>query len=215
VQERNRCHPVLQQIEAAVQVLVQRDWYCTADVDLLGTALTRQVGCRWCARQEQAVRSLSPRATWQVCRALRGDADLASLSGVLSGDRRRHVGTGEQEGALDVPCEKQVESTRVHTDADAKAHLADTGVAASELPHPRPQRVGGAGGSACVLVTGEQDEEGVSSEAEQLSARLVGDGDQLGEDAVDNVGELLGAFSSEPRQALGQGREAAQVGEEE
>ena len=59
------------------------------------------------------------------------------------------------------------------------------------------------------------DEEGVAPELEAVSAELPRDLEEAGEHQVQGVGQLLGAHLAATGQALGEGREAGDVGEHE
>ena len=66
-----------------------------------------------------------------------------------------------------------------------------------------------------MVVVGEQHEQGVASELDDVAAPLLAGVDHLAEAAIQQIGQLLGAFVPETGQPFGQCGEAADVGRHE
>ena len=70
-------------------------------------------------------------------------------------------------------------------------------------------------GTGRVVVVGEQDEQSVATELDDVAAPLLACLDHLAEAAIQQIGQLLGPFVPETCQTFGQCGEAADVGRHE
>ena len=66
-----------------------------------------------------------------------------------------------------------------------------------------------------MLVAGEEQQERVAAELQDVAAVAVRDGDETLEDAADQQDELLGAHAALRLEPLGEAREAGDVGRDE
>ncbi len=103
----------------------------------------------------------------------------------------------------------------LHADVHAQGEGAHARHVALEVAQLAQQAEGGGGGGAGMLGALEEHQQGVAAEGDQVAAGPLDDLDHRAEVAVERVGDNLGALAPEGREALGQSRGAAHVGEEQ
>ena len=123
------------------------------------------------------------------------------------------VRPGDDQLAIGRTDQEEMERAGVHSDGDRELELAhrrrDLGRTSKILSH-----LDGCGGRLlCVIRAGEQQEQRIAPELQQLSTATGGDAEHAAEHAAQRLDEFLGADSPSRGQALGQGGEAGDVGE--
>ena len=149
----------------------------------------------------------------QLCRGVKADDDLARVGRSLHGDHGARAGAGQQQLPVALADEEEVELAGVDADRHAQANLAGRGVDRTHLAERAPHADRGGDAVRGVVLTREEQEQGVPAELDQAAAVGVGRAQQLAEHEADDVGHLLGADAAQPRQPLGHLGEAGDVDE--
>jgi len=218
VDERDRRVPVLGFRRARYQVLPERHRDRLSDIDrgdrdLEVVALERE-GRRTAPQQDALPLRLTQDVGRQGRRRVPAEEDLAR------GRRRLHVHgaarrrTGHHELPVGLAHEEEMERAAVHTHRHPQDDLAGGGIEASDAAQRPPHPMRGGRGAGGMPRPGEPDQERVASELQQAAVLAVGDGEQLGEDGAEHLGDLLGAHLAVAGQALGHLREPGDVDED-
>ena len=139
------------------------------------------------------------------------EQDLTALGRPLTVHRGAHAGPDHEEFPMPRVDEVEVEGAAVDALRDPELHALHQRRrpgAFDQATHPEAGR-SSAGG---VLVTGEQHEQGVTAELENVAAEVVDDLDHPAEALVQQDGEFLGTLASVPGEPLRQCGEAGDVG---
>jgi hypothetical protein len=142
-----------------------------------------------------------------------GHDDLARGRSGLGVHGRRRGRPGEEQLAVHVAREEEVEKTAVHAGVHAQRRRARARLRTRDLPqrdpHPvqRPRRV------RLVVLAVEEEQERVAAELEDSATVLVGHLEEARQRGVHDPRQLLGTRPAEPGQALRELREAGDVHE--
>ena len=115
--------------------------------------------------------------------------------------------------ARGVPDEEQVERPGVQADRHPEVHSDGERIPAHEVTQCRAHPVGRPRCASRVLLTPEEQDDGVASPLEQICAVRVRDGQQPSEGGVEGVAHLLCTDGPEASESLGESREPGDVGE--
>ena len=136
----------------------------------------------------------------EQCCGIVAEQDLAALGRPLAVDGGAHTGPDHEQLSVARVDEVEVEDAAVDALRDTELHALHEGVdqvRSIRVTHPETRR-GGPGG---VFVTGEQHEQGVATELEDVAAEVVDDLDHPAEALVEQDGEFLGALAAVRRRA--------------
>ena len=181
--------------------------------DLHVVALERE-GRRTAPQQDALTLRLTQDVGRQGRRRVSAEEDLAR------GRRRLHVHgaarrrTGDHELPVRIPHEEEVEGAAVDTHRHPQDDLPGGGIEASDAAQRSPHPMGGGRGPRGMPGPGEPDQERVAPELQQAAVLAVGDGEQLGEDGAEHLGDLFGAHLAVAGQAFGHLREPGDVDED-
>ncbi len=141
------------------------------------------------------------------------DDDLARLGSCLGVHRHRRVRTTDDQLPVSVADQEEMERTGVGTDRDLELQLADRrrdlarpSELAAHLDRGRRRLTG-------VVRSGEQQQQCVAAELQELPAPLCGDPEHPAEDPAQRLDQLLGADPAPRGEFLREGGEARDVGE--
>jgi hypothetical protein len=143
------------------------------------------------------------------------EQDLAGLRGIFQADCRRRAGPGDQELAVGVPDEEEVEGAAVDADVHPERHVARRRARPPDLAQRPAHPVRRTRGADGVTVAGEEEQECVAAELEEAASLPVGDVEQVRERVVHHLRHLLRAHLPLAGEAFGHRGEAGEVDERE
>ena len=146
----------------------------------------------------------------------RRHGDLPGACDGLGLDHGGHVRAADEQLTVPrrVPHQEEVERPAVHTHGHPELHLAGAGRQPPDHAEAGAHPEGGAARALRVVVTVEEQQHGVAAPLHQVRAVRVGHAEQLGERHVQRVAHVLRPDLAEPRQSLGESREAGDVRED-
>ena len=170
----------------------------------------------WLADKEHAapVGRLEERIV-EFCGSLRAQEDLAGDGLGLELDGPRRGRARDEELAMRVADEEEVESVAVNADVHLQMCDACRRLRAADRAQPPPHAEGRAGGPSRMVFPREEQEKSVSAELQQPAAVRVRELQQGRERRVHDVRDLLCACLAQAREPLGHGGEAGDVHERE
>ena len=157
-----------------------------------------------------ALHALAEHAAGQPLRRRLAHVDLPGVGSRLPVERDADVRTRDQQLTVGSEWEVEGEGSGVHSDGDPESHgtvVAPAYGLGNDPSHAvaRPARMDG------VVLSPEEDQEGVATEFDDVAAFGQADVDHVVEAGVQEIGELLGAAPAHCGQLLGQPGEAGDV----
>ena len=154
-------------------------------------------------------RSAEPAVGNQAGRG-RTEQDLPAIGRRFEVDRSRHRRPTHEQLEVATVDQREAEQTRMRPLRDAQSdvpHRVRRPALGDDRAHAFHRRHRPAG----VVIVGEQHEQRVTTELDDVAAPLLARLDHLAEAAVQQIGQLLGSFVAQTRKTFGERREAADV----
>ncbi len=217
VDERDGGLPVLRLGLAVRKLAADRGRDAAVQVEAGGRRQWRDRahGSRRRAQQASALLLVAEDPLRQTGGGLVADEDLAGLGARLHLNRPRDAGPGEQQLAVRLADEEEVEDVAVDADVHLQRHRPDRRPRPPQRPQGPAHAVGGIAGTGSVVLPGEEEEQGVATELEQSTPSRVGDVEQALEGPIHHLRDLLGAELALLGEPLGHCGEAGDVDEVE